>query len=344
MVQYSGIMPAQGAIATELSAITREAFIPKTFVQIWQASPLLAALLGTTQIATGGFSSIAAPVQGTPMTSGQWTNYAGTFNQPGVVAGIQNAEFNLSGYTVAIPFLGMEGLVQLDYAIIPLIEARMNDATNVAINDWSYALYNNATNTQQLIGLPGAVDDGTFNATYGGISHSVTSQVGANTVSWGKSTYVSNSGSAVTPTRNQIMQYILQITKKNGEMPKIGIMGPGTWGKLSQDFTSLEQYNVTPGGAYGDTTGGSALFQAIKVAGVPIYCDPLAPEGTLWLLNTDYLSMYMHERAQFEFSGFESTIPNGQWGYIGAILTLLQLVNVKPQSQGRFDNLSYLSI
>src|ERR1700761_3464724 len=114
----SGVMPAAGPIATELSSVTRRAFIPKNFVQIYQASPLLAALLQTPQIASGGFSSVTAPVQGTPMTTGQWTTYAGTFNQPGIMPGLQNAEFNLAGYTTAIPFVGMEGLVQLDYSII----------------------------------------------------------------------------------------------------------------------------------------------------------------------------------------------------------------------------------
>jgi len=33
-----------------------------------------------------------------------------------------------------VPFLGMEGAVQQDAAVIPLIEARMNDATNVMMD------------------------------------------------------------------------------------------------------------------------------------------------------------------------------------------------------------------
>lgn len=335
----SGVIPPSGAVASELAAVTRRAFIPKVFVQLYQASPLLAALIQNAQAATGGLSPITAPLQGNPMVSGQWVGYDGAFNQPGVTPGLQNAEFNLAAFTTAIPFLGFEGLVQLDYDVIPIIDARMNDATNVTIQTLSTALYGNVSNQQQLIGLPAAVDDGTFAATYGGIARSTTNSAG---VAWWKSTYVHNA-SATTPTRQLMMQYIAQVTKKNGEMPKMGVMGLGTWTQLAQDFVGQERYLVTPDGAYGDNVVKSS-FQALMVSGVPIYADPLCPEGTLYLLNTDYLSLYIHEKAGFQFTGFESTLPNGQFGYIGAILTLLQLVNVKAQAQGKFDNLAFLNI
>ena len=40
----SGIVPAQGAIAQELNAVVRRAFMPRVYVQIWKAAPLVAAL------------------------------------------------------------------------------------------------------------------------------------------------------------------------------------------------------------------------------------------------------------------------------------------------------------
>ena len=124
------------------------------------------------------------------MVTIQNIGYDGSFNQPGVTPGLQNAEFNLKGYLTAIPFLGMEGLVQLDYSVVPLIEARMNDATNVTLDRFSTDMYNNIANTQSMIGLPAAVDDGTFAATYGGLSR-------PNNTFW-KSIYVHN-GSPTTP-------------------------------------------------------------------------------------------------------------------------------------------------
>ena len=329
-----GIIPPQGAIAAELAAITRRAFLPKVFVQLWKSTPWMAAMVSHAMVASGGLSPITVPLQGNPMVTVQNVGYDGSFNQPGVTPGLQNAEFNLKGYLTAIPFLGFEGLVQLDYSVVPLIEARMNDATNVTLDRFSTDMYNNITNVMSMIGLPAAVDDGTFAATYGGINRP------ANTF-W-KSTYVHN-GSPVTPTRNLMLQYIAQVTKVTGEIPKMGLMGFGTWTNLAQDFTANERYLVTPSQAFGEGKV-EALFRALDVAGVPFYPDPYCPEGTLYLLNTDYLALYVHERASFYFTGFESTLANGQFGYIGALLTLLEMVDVKCKAHGKFDNIAFLNI
>lgn len=331
----SGIIPANGAIASELSSVVRRAFMPRVYVQLWKSAPLMAALLSSAQVATGGLSPITAPLQGAPMVSGQWVDYSGAFQQPGVQPGIQNAEFNLKAFVSTIPFLGMEGLVQLDYSVVPLIEARMNDSTNVTIDTFATSLFNNVANQQQLIGLPAAIDDGTFAASYGGVSRT--------TNTFWRSTYVHGAGN-VTPTRNLMLQFISQVSKTTGEMPTIGIMGFGTWTLLAQDFTSQERYNITPGNAFGADKKAEALFRALDVAGVPFYADPYCPEGVLYLINTNYLSLFLHERAAFSFTGFESTLPNNQLGYIGAILSLLELVDVKCKAHGKFDGLAFLNI
>jgi hypothetical protein len=332
----SGIIPAQGAIANELSAVVRRGFMPRVYVQLWKSAPMMAALLSHAQVASGGLSPITAPLQGAPMVSGQWVDYSGSFNQPGIQPGIQNAEFNLKAYCTPIPFLGFEGLVQLDYSIVPLIDARMNDATNVTIDTFATTLYNNVANTQQLIGLPAAIDDGTFSANYGGIPRT--------TNQFWKSTYVHNGGATV-PTRNLMLQYIAQVSKTTGEMPSIGIMGFGTWTLLAQDFTPQERYNINPAERLNSADFvGHSSFQALDIAGIPFYADPYAPEGTLYIINTNYLSLFLHERAAFAFTGFESTLPNNQFGYISAILSLLELVNVKCKAHAKIDGLQFLNI
>ena len=157
-----GIVPATGTSQyNELTYVTRRAFIPKLVVQLYNSTPLMAALIANSQTATGGVSSVTVPVQGAQFVNAQWSDYSGSFNQPAVQQGAFNAEFDLKLMITPVPFLGMEGVVQQDHAIIPLIEARMNDATNVMMDAMSYSLYNNTSNTQQFIGLPAAVDDGT---------------------------------------------------------------------------------------------------------------------------------------------------------------------------------------
>jgi hypothetical protein len=316
-----GIIPATGSSQyNELTYVTRRAFIPKLVVQLYNSTPLLAALLANSQQATGGVSSVTVPVQGSQFVNAQWSDYSGSFAQPAVQQGAYNAEFDLKLMIAPVPFLGMEGAVQQDHAIIPLIEARMNDATNVMMDAMATSLYTNSTDTQQFTGLPAAVS---ASGTYGNIDRG--------TYSWWQSkAYAAGS---VNPTRQNVLQYISGTVKNGAEVPTFGVCGFGTWTLLAQDYVGQEQYVITPGAGFNDSADGpQAAFRALMVAGVPIYPDPYCPEGTLYLLNTNYMSMYVHDQGSFVFTGFESTLPNWQVGYVGAVLTIAELVSTKPKS------------
>ena len=331
-----GILPASGTNQyNELTYVTRRAFIPKLVVQIYNSTPLMAALIANSQTASGGVSSVTVPVQGSQFVNAQWSDYSGSFAQPSVQQGAYQAEFNLKLLISPVPFLGMEGAVQQDYAIIPLIEARMNDATNVMMDSMATALYTNTTNQQQFIGLPAAIDDGTGTATYGNINRS--------TNTWWKSKQYA--AGSVNPTRQNVLQYISGTVKNGAEVPTFGVCGFGTWTLLAQDYVGQENYMITPGSGFdGDANGPQAAFRALMVAGVPIYPDPYCPEGTLYLLNTNYLSMYIHEQASFAFTGFESTLPNFQVGYVGAVLMIAELVNTKPKAMTKITGYNSLSL
>ena len=113
----------------------------------------------------------------------------------------------------------------------------------------------------------------------------------------------------------------------------MGILGPGTWVQFAQDFVGQEQYNITPGESFDQSTQGArAAFTALMVAGVPFYIDPYFPEGEVLLINHRYFSFYIHEAAAFAFTGFASTLPNFQLGYIGACVVVLEALCVKPAS------------
>jgi hypothetical protein len=320
----TGVIPS-GNIGQELSFVTRRAFIPKMVVQIYNASPLFAALLANAQTASGGVSSVTVPVQGQSFVNSQWSDYSGSFNQPIAQQGAFVGEFNLKSLITPIPFLGMEGAVQLDHAVIPLIEARMNDSTNNMADAASQALYSNFTVANQFIGLPGAIDDGTNLVTYGNINRTTNPW-------WQSKRYAAGS---VNPTRILALQYIAGVNKNGAEMPTMGLMGFGTWSKLAQDFIGSESFQIQPGQGFdSDADRPRSAFRALDVAGVPIYADPYCPEGLLYLINTNYMNLYVHDQASFAFSGFESLLSNYQLGYIGIVLTLAELVLTKPRSCG----------
>lgn len=321
----TGVIPSGGAgsLGQELQYVVRRAFVPKLVVQLYNMSPLAAALIANSQPASGGVSSVTVPVQGAQFVNMQWVGYDGSFSQPAVQAGVQNAEFNLKGAVIPVPYLGFEGLIQDSHEIIPLLAARMNDAGNVYCDGVATALYGNTSNNQQIIGLPGAIDDGTNLVTYGNINRNTN-------VFWKAKRY---SAGAVSPTRALVMQYITGTVKNCGELPTFGIMGPGTWQALANDYLPNESYVITPDKGFDDEPWGArSAFRALMVAGIPIYLDPYCTEGTLFLINTGYSAFYIHERAAFSFTGFESTLSNYQIGYIGAVVSLLEFVLGKPKS------------
>lgn len=330
-----GIVPS-GAIGNQLNALTRRAFHLPMVVQIYNSSPLLAALLSNAERASGGVSPITVPVQGASMTKTQASDFSGTFNQPQLNQGVWNSEFNLKLMITPIPFLGMEGAVQMNEAIIPILAARMNDAGNSVQQYLSNTLWNQATdNGMDIIGLPGAIDDGTNLVTYGNINRT--------NYPWWKSKVIAVSGTPA-PTRALMLQYIASTFKSGSEMPTFGICGLGTWASLAQDFMGLERYMITPGRSFAEGEGPSAAFSALMVAGIPIYADPNAVEGEFYFYNSSYGKFYIHDQAAFAFTGFESTLPNMQIGFIGALVTILEHVIVKPSAFSRISGFSYLTI
>ncbi len=315
--------------------MTRRAFIPRIIVQLYQASPHLSALIANAQMASGGVSGVTVPVQGTAFVTTQASDYTGTFTQPAVQQGITNAEFNLKLVVTPIPFLGMEGAVQINAAVIPIIEARMNDAGNSQVDYLSTKLWNNSVDGLDILGLPGAIDDSTNLVTYAGINRTTN-------VFWKA---VRKAMGAVNPTRNTLLQNIASVVKSASEMPTFGITSLGTWVQLATDYTGLERYVINPDQSFDQAQNGPrAAFTALMVGGVPVYADPFGIDGTIYLENMNYLNLYVHETLAWAFTGFASTLPNFQIGYVGALLTVLELVCVKPKAQAVITGYNFLAV
>lgn len=325
-----GIIPG-GAAGAELQNFTRRAFVGKCIVQTRNATPLLGAMMANAKMATGGVSSITVPMQGGAYVNTVSTDYSGKFPQPAALNPGVNAEWNLKCLVTPIPFLGMEGLTQWDAAIVPILALRMNDAGNSQAEYLSTQLWGNATyGSQDIDGLP-LIASAT--GTYAGLSRAANTWLQANVIAAG----------SVDPTRALVNQWIVSAAKYNkGEMPDFGVTGPGTWSKLAKDFLGLEQFVITPGSSFNGEGGIRSSFGALIVAGVPIYYDPAyGTEGTLYLSKAKYTAPYIHQAAAFAFTGFQSTLANFQLGYVGALVTVTEMVCVRPQSITKITGLNY---
>jgi len=54
----TGAVPGSGGLYTELTSVTRRAFVPRLFVQLYYATPTLFHLLGNAQKSAGGVNQI----------------------------------------------------------------------------------------------------------------------------------------------------------------------------------------------------------------------------------------------------------------------------------------------
>ena len=328
----SGITPS-GALGAQLAALTRRAFIPSVYVQIYQSHPLLSLFMSNAKAARGGVSQITIPVQGSSFVSFNWGSFAGDFPMPTDQAAIQNAQFSLKLGMVPIGFFGMEAILQSSEVVIPKLRAVMSDAAVVIKQAYAQALYsNNYANTQVWDSLTQAYDDGTNVPSYGGISRSTGSM-------W-SGQLITNTGAAMT-TRVGAAQLLTRIQAgAGGEAPDYAVMNPANWAELMTDFMSLEMFQTRPRSIYDKDDVVNAGFRAIRVLDTPIFPDPFCPLGTAIAVNSRYTGLYMSEYAPMTFSGFESQISVGQISDIGVLISCADLVCAKPSSGAQITGIT----
>src|SRR6201993_1168329 len=166
-----GVAPAAGSLYTELSSVTRRAFVPRLFVQIYFGSPTLFYMTGNAQRAAGGLNQVTIPLQGNSMVQGQFTGYGGGFNSPVITPGIQNGQWNLAYWVVPVPLPFGETVIQATDREISILKARMNDVYAVTRQNMARLTFtNNASNPLYPDSFQNAFDAGTNFPTYGGIS------------------------------------------------------------------------------------------------------------------------------------------------------------------------------
>jgi hypothetical protein len=330
-----GVAPAAGALFTELSSVTRRAFVPKLFVQIYFASPTLFYLIGNAQKAAGGLNQVTIPLQGQSMVQGQFTGYGGGFNSPTIIPGIQNAQFNLAYWVVPVPLPFGETIIQATEREISLLKARMNDVYAVTRQNMARLLFaNNSGNALLPDSLQSAFDNGTNFPTYGGINR----LSAGNTAFQGNYINAANfipSASIQTNgfTRNSMSSLLAYVTNlAGGEAPTFVVMAPGDFATLNNNIIGTESQYVQPGGSYNADTAVRSSFPNVNVAGVPIFADFFCPKGNVFGVNVKYTSFYLSEDAAFDFSGFYSLVPLGQIGQQGICVVGYDILTAKSSS------------
>jgi hypothetical protein len=328
-----GVAPAAGSLYTELTAVTRRAYVRRLFVQIYFGSPALFYMMGNAQRAAGGLNQVTIPMQGQSMVQGQFTNYGGGFNSPVIIAGIQNGQWNLAYWVVPIPLPFGESVLQATDREISLLKARMNDAFAVTRENMARLLFtNNSASPTFPNSFQDAFDNGTNFPTYGGINRNSQGN------SAFKGQYINlNSGTfslgTIGFTRSTMSAFLSYVTDTaGGEAPTFVVMSPGDYATLNNSFIGVEQFRPDVGNSYAMGTAIRSSFPNLNVAGVPIFADHWVPAGNVFGCNVKYSNLYLSEDASFDFSGFYSLVPLGQIGQQGVMVVGYNFVSAKSSS------------
>lgn len=334
-----GVAPPAGAAFNELSSVVQRAFVRKLFVQLYFASPGLFFLWGNAQRAAGGLNQVTIPMQGQSMVQGQFTNYAGGFNQPVVIPAIQNGQWNLAYWVVPVPLMFGESILQSTDTVISLLKARMNDVYATTRQNIATLLYRSSVgNTPQFPNsLADAFDDGTNLPVYGGINRTAAGNAnfkGQLINAGNPSTWNTNFTTATLGwNRKAMSSLIAKITDTaGGEAPTAGIMNPADYATLNNDIIGVEQVRIQPNGNYNLDTDIRSSFPNINIAGVPMFADHFCPVGNMFFLNVKYTTFYISEDAALDWSGFHSLVPLGQIGQQGVCVLGYNVVSAKSSS------------
>ena len=320
----AGIIPS-GPIGLELQATVRRVFAQMVVILIYKQNPLLALLRRNAIRASGGVSPYTQPVQTGAYVTSSWMGPSGQFNLPTDVAATVNAEFNMCALATPVSSLGLEQLVTQDaIAVASRLMLKLNDLKNSALASLATALFSsNGGNVLQMFGLNDAYDDGTTVATYGGLSR-------ATYPSWA-GLKVPTAGAVLT--RATFIPLLLRAVKNSGgEALDFVVMSIEDWTTLMTDFISVERYNNDPSSRWGKDDPVNSGFRGLLLGDTPIFFDLNCPVGTAYGFNSKYITLVIHEDANFAWTGWYSTIPQGQIASVGLSLTALNLVCSKPST------------
>lgn len=319
----AGLIPS-GPQGLELEATVRRVFAQMVVVLIYKQNPLLALLLRNAIRASGGVSPYTQPVQTGRYVSSSWIGPSGQFNIPPDVAATVNAEFNICALATPVTAFGLEQLVTQDaIAVASRLMLKMNDLKNSSIEALASALFSNSANPLTMFGLLDAYGNATTAPVFGGLDR--TTYPGWNGL------VVPAAGAVLT--RATFIPNLLRAAKNSGgEALDFVVTSIEDWTTLMTDFMSVERYNNDPSSRWGKDDPVNSGFRGLLLGDTPIFFDLNCPQGTAIGFNSKYLTLVIHEDANFAWTGWYSTIPQGQIASVGLSLTALNLVCSKPST------------
>jgi hypothetical protein len=297
--------------------------------QIWRQNPTLSLFLRNARRASGGVSPYTQPVTVGRYVNSAWMGPGGGFELPPDIAATVNAQFNICALATPVTSMGLEQLVTQDaIAVTSRLMLKMNDLKNSTVAALTQAIFGSAGgNVLQMFGFNDAYNNVDGAIQYGGLSR-------VTYPDWqGRRTVIAAAPPVATMSREGFIRQILGVAQfSGGEAPDFGVLNIADWTALMSDFLSLERYNNDPSTRWGKDDPVNSGFRGLLLGDTPLFFDLNVPAGTAYLFNSKYITLVVHQDANFAWTGWYSTIPQGQISSVGLSLTALNLVCSKPKT------------
>jgi hypothetical protein len=208
---------------------------------------------------------------------------------------------------------------------------KLNDLKNSALEALSTALFQAPSNDPlQMFSLQDAYGDVALQPVYGGLSRTTYPTWQGLVVN---AAGMPATGAGAALSRAGFIPMLLKAVKNSGgEALDFVVMSVEDWTTLLTDFMSVERYNNDPSSRWGKDDPVNSGFRGLLLGDTPIFFDLNCPVGMAFGFNSKYITLVIHEDANFAWTGWYSTIPQGQIASVGLSLTALNLVCSKPST------------
>lgn len=269
----------------QISAITLKYYVPKMYDNIFNSNPLLQRHKKKSYDKVDGGVSVMVPLNyATPTATGWYAGYdtlSTTDNDQ-----ISAAEYSWKQLYTNISVSRLDELKNSgDAAILGFVKNKVKIAEKNMEDQLGTGLFSNATDPKSIIGLRQIVATGN---TVGGISQSSNS--------W----WQAQVDSTTTTTSMSALMTQFNLATINSAAPSVLI----TTRSIYNFYYALLQ----PQQRFSDSDTAAGGFASLLFNGAPVIPDSHCPASNLFMLNEDYIHLWVHKDEDMRFEPFQKPI------------------------------------
>lgn len=282
----------------ELTALTRDAYIPYLVDQVFTATPLFARLKAKNQIVLDSGLTIRQPFVSDKLVSGSYS-YMDTFDISYKKTN-DYLQFDWKGSWVNLTLDNWsQALNEGTEGIASLVESKMQNLELTLVDMLDSWVCADPSDTKAFDGLWNGIDDGNTYATYGGITRTAGFTYGA-VGNESLNSYVDTAGGLITPDR--LRRAMGQATVGN-KMPDLILttqkIYDQLWARIITQWRTLSSKHADLV-SYG--------FTGIEFDGAAVMVDTHVPSGFMYGINTNYVKLIMNRHRNFYLRDWQEPI------------------------------------